>query len=83
MINPQASAGTGQQGEIPDPEIQPVMAIPDVGRILFGLKPAASYRAAERGDFPVIKSGRRKVVPTGKLRQHLGMDGGCSHVPAA
>jgi len=52
------------------------MEIPEVGRLLFGLKPAASYKAAARGDFPVITSGRRKVVPTGLLRQMLGMDGG-------
>jgi hypothetical protein len=58
------------------------MEIPDVGRLLFGFGPAASYKAAERGDFPVIKSGRRKVVPTAKLRQMLGMDGGDRHVTA-
>lgn len=71
------------RGTVPDPEMQPVMEIPDVGRLLFGLKPAASYKAAARGDFPVITSGRRKVVPTAKLRAMLGMDGGDSHVPAA
>jgi hypothetical protein len=59
------------------------MEIPEVGRLLFGHGRAASYKAAARGDFPVITSGRRKVVPTALLRQMLGMDGGDSHVPAA
>lgn len=71
------------RGTIPDPEDQPVMEIPDVGWLLFGYKAGASYKAAARGDFPVIISGRRKVVPTAKLRRQLGMDGGDSHVPAA
>jgi hypothetical protein len=80
---PQQAVRPTAHGSVPDPEEQPVMAIPDVGWILFGLKPAASYKAAARGDFPVITSGRRKVVPTAKLRQMLGMDGGDRHVPAA
>ena len=76
MTVPQQQTGAGTRGVLPDPEEQPVMQIPDVGWLLFGLKPAASYKAAIRGDFPVIQSGRRKVVPTAKLRQMLGMDGG-------
>lgn len=59
------------------------MEIPDVGYLLFGYARAASYKAAARGEFPVIGSGRRKVVPTGLLRRMLGMDGGDRNVPAA
>jgi hypothetical protein len=80
---PQARAAGRMRGTIPDPEDQPVMEIPDVGWLLFGYKAGASYKAAVRGDFPVITSGRRKVVPTGLLRQMLGMDGGDRHVSAA
>lgn len=83
MTGPQNAAGRGSPGAIPDPEIQPVMEIPDVGRLVFGYSRAASYRAAARGDFPVITSGRRKVVPTGLLRRMLGMDGGDRHATAA
>lgn len=83
MTVPQRMAAVAARGTVPDPEVQPVMEIPEVGRLLFGLKPAASYKAAARGDFPVITSGRRKVVPTAKLRQMLGMDGGERHVTAA
>ena len=75
MTSPQ-KVSTGIRGAVPDPEIQPVMEIPDVGHLLFGHGRAASYKAAARGDFPVITSGRRKVVPTGLLRQMLGMGGG-------
>jgi len=80
---PQFRVTAEMRSMVPDPEQQPVMAIPDVGWLLFGLKPAASYKAAARGDFPVITSGRRKVVPTAKLRQMLGMEGGDRSVPAA
>ena len=83
MTVPQSRMGAGMRGALPDPEEQPVMEIPDVGRLLFGLKPAASYKAAARGDFPVITSGRRKVVPTAKLRQMLGLDGGDRSASAA
>jgi hypothetical protein len=68
---------------MPDPENVPVMEIPEVGYLLFGFGPAASYKAAARGDFPVITSGRRKVVPTGQLRQMLGMDGSARQGVAA
>jgi len=83
VTNPQNAASTRCRGTVPDPEIQPVMEIPDVGHLLWGYGRAASYKAAARGDFPVITSGRRKVVPTGLLRQMLGMDGGDRHATAA
>lgn len=76
MTSPQIVVSGGIRGAVPDPEMQPVMEIPDVGHLLYGYGRAASYKAAARGDFPVITSGRRKVVPTGLLRQMLGMSGG-------
>jgi hypothetical protein len=79
VTNPQSIV----RGAVPDPEIQPVMEIPDVGHLLYGYGRAASYKAAARGDFPVITSGRRKVVPTALLRRMLGLDGGDRHVTAA
>jgi hypothetical protein len=76
---PWAPIGTG----LPDPEEQPLMRIPEAGRKAYGLSRAASYAAAARGEIPTIRQGRRKLVPTAKLRRMLGMDGGDSHVPAA
>ena len=38
-----------------------VMSVPEAGQRL-GLSPKASYDAAARGTFPVIRNGRRKWV---------------------
>lgn len=51
------------------------MDIPDAGEIL-GLSRASAYAAARRGEIPILVIGRRKVVPTAKLRRMLGLDGG-------
>lgn len=57
---------------IPDPEVQPTMAVPDAGRVL-GLGRASSYEAARLGTIPTIRVGRRLVVPTAKFRTLLGL----------
>jgi hypothetical protein len=49
-------------------------SIPDVGRVCFGLRRQASYRAAKLGDIPTIKVGRGLFVPTTALRKLLGME---------
>lgn len=48
------------------------LTIPEAGA-LFNLKPAASYNAANRGELPTIKVGGKKVVPTAKLKDMLGL----------
>ncbi len=58
---------------LPDPLERPVMAIEEAGRHL-QMGRSAAYAAAARGDLPTISFGRRKVVPTARLRQLLGID---------
>lgn len=72
------------RGGIPDPESVPTLDIPVAGGF-FGLGRAASYAAAKRGDLPTITMGRRKVVPTARLRVMLGLpaSGGEHHGAAA
>jgi hypothetical protein len=48
------------------------LPIPEAGERYYGLSRAASYAAAKRGDIPVIKVGRRLVVPVGRLKQLFG-----------
>lgn len=46
---------------------------PDVGQLL-GLGRSATYEAARRGAIPVLRFGRRTVVPTAALRRLLELD---------
>ena len=45
------------------------ISVPEAGRLAFGLSRNAAYRAAERGDIPVIRVGRLFRVPTAWLRK--------------
>lgn len=58
---------------IPDPAAQPTLSVPVAGEYL-GLGRDSAYAAANRGDLPVIRIGRRMVVPTAALRKLLGVD---------
>jgi hypothetical protein len=60
------------QRRLPDPEIEPWLSIPAAGAIL-GLGRAASYQAAQRGEIPTIRLGKRLLVPTARLRAMLGL----------
>ena len=71
-----ASPAPAWAAALPDPEKQPLMTIEEAGRRAYGLARAASYAAASRGELPVIRQGRRKLVPTALLRRKLGLDGG-------
>jgi hypothetical protein len=50
------------------------------GGQLFGLGRTAAYEAAQRGELPVLRFGRRMVVPTARVLARLGLapedDGG-------
>jgi excisionase family DNA binding protein len=46
---------------------------PEAGQLL-GLGRDSAYRAAERGELPTLKLGRRLLVPVPKLLQLLGLD---------
>ncbi len=47
------------------------ISVPVAGREYFGLSAGASYRAALRGDLPVIQIGRLKRVPVAALEEML------------
>ena len=49
------------------------MPIPDAGRMFFGLGRDSSYLAADRGEIPSIRVGRRRLVVTAKLLTMLGL----------
>jgi hypothetical protein len=47
------------------------LSVPEAGKEYFGLGPDGSYRAARRGDFPIIKLGRTYRVPVVALERML------------
>lgn len=48
------------------------LTVPEAGRLLWGLGRDASYAAAERGEIPARRHGRRLVVPTHTALHELG-----------
>jgi hypothetical protein len=48
-----------------------VVTVPVAGAIVGNLGRAASYRAAKRGDIPVVRIGRKLMVSTEWLRRQL------------
>ncbi|MGH8931922.1 MAG: helix-turn-helix domain-containing protein [Egibacteraceae bacterium] len=42
--------------------------------VLLGVSARSAYRAAERGEIPIFRLGRRVLVPTGRLLDMLGVD---------
>jgi excisionase family DNA binding protein len=46
------------------------MSVPDAGKML-GICRNASYEAVKRGEIPVIKIGKRLLVPTAALNRLL------------
>lgn len=57
---------------IPDPREQPTVSVTVAGRLL-GLGRSAAYEAANRGDIPTLRIGRRMVVPTVPVLRMLGL----------
>ena len=47
------------------------LPVPEAGRVYFGLGRNASYEAARRGDFPVIRIGKLLRVPVVALERML------------
>ena len=60
------------QRSLPDPALEPTITVPAAGAIL-GLSKPSAYEAANRGDIPIIRIGRRMLVPTAKLLDMLGL----------
>jgi excisionase family DNA binding protein len=52
-----------------------VISVEQAGELL-SLRRSAAYEAVRRGELPVLRFGRRLVVPTGKLLAMLGIDPG-------
>ena len=62
---------TDAPARLPDPHVQPTMDIwPQTGQLL-GLSRQSTYDAANRGDIPTIRIGRRILVPTAALARLL------------
>lgn len=66
------------EARVPLPEEQPTLDVPTAGRFL-GLSKEAAYNAAARGDIPILRIGRRIVVPTAALRRMLLIDPPIEH----
>jgi excisionase family DNA binding protein len=49
------------------------ITVPEAGQVL-GLGRDSAYRAAERGELPTLKLGRRLLVPVPKLLRLLGLE---------
>jgi len=47
------------------------IAVPEAGRLYFGLSRNGSYDAARRGELPVIRIGRKLRVPVAALERML------------
>jgi excisionase family DNA binding protein len=59
----------------PDPPDKPTFTVEEVGQIL-GVSRAAAYRAAQRGEIPTLRVGRRLLVPRTALLSMLTVDRG-------
>lgn len=60
---------------IPDPAEQATMKLDDVGEALC-ISQSSVYAAARAGQLPVIRIGRRLLVPTAAIRRLLCLDDG-------
>ena len=52
-------------------QIRKTLAVPEAGRLYFGLSRNGSYGAATRGELPVIRIGRKLRVPVAALERML------------
>lgn len=61
----------GRSMNIADIRGRTVLTVPEAGAVL-GLGRSASYEAARRHEIPVLRLGRRQVVPVPRLLALLG-----------
>lgn len=61
-----AGAETERARVLPDPMARPTLTVPETAALL-GLSRNSAYEAAERGEIPTIRIGRRILVPTARL----------------
>lgn len=53
--------------------LPPTISVEQAGELL-GVSRRSAYRAAERGQIPTVRIGRRLLVPTQRLLALLGLD---------
>ncbi len=53
--------------------LPPTITVEEAAELL-GVSRTSAYRAVGRGEIPVIRIGRRLLVPTGKLLAMLGVE---------
>jgi excisionase family DNA binding protein len=58
-----------------DPESRPTISL-DEAAVVLGIARSSAYQAAQRGEIPTVKFGRRLRVPTAALRRLLELDSG-------
>lgn len=56
-----------------NPANEYVITVPEAGARYFGIGRAASYCAANKGDIPTLRIGRRLFVPVPQLELMLGV----------
>jgi excisionase family DNA binding protein len=61
-------------GLVPDPAVVPTMQVGEFARAI-GISKASAYEGIKNGEIPVIKIGRRVVIPTAAVRRMLQLDG--------
>jgi excisionase family DNA binding protein len=61
--------------KVPDAASTPTMTVEEAGQVL-GMSRPTAYAAVKRGEIPVLRFGRRMLVPTARLRVMLGMEPG-------
>lgn len=54
-------------------DLPPTLTVERAGQLL-GISRYAAYRAASSGEIPVLRLGRRLVVPTARLLAMLGIE---------
>ena len=67
--------GTRQNGpmrHLPDPTEQPTITV-EHAAVVLGIGRSAAYKAAQNGELPTIRFGRRTLVPVAALRRMLGL----------
>ena len=57
----------------PDPEDQATVTVDDAARII-GISRGSMYRAIDRGEIPIVRVGKRVLIPTATLRRMLHLD---------
>ena len=56
---------------LPDPQMEPTVSVERAGEVM-GIARGSAYQAVKNGEIPVIRVGRRLLVPTAALLELLG-----------